>query len=100
MAQEGPGQARGSPSRGGRRLAPDVAPPPLISPMLLTRGSLPSRGDWVFEPKWDGFRAVVSISEAGVRVRSRNGNDLAAIAPELKDPPELSSPVVLDGELV
>jgi hypothetical protein len=44
-----------------------VAPAaPLPQPMLLRSGTLPTRGDWSFEVKWDGFRALVS-TEGGVQ---------------------------------
>ena len=40
------------------------------------------RGDYAFEVKWDGFRAVVS-TEDGFRVRSRRGWNMAPLIPEL-----------------
>ena len=40
--------------------------------MLAKSGSLPTRGAWAYEVKWDGFRAIVS-SEGPLRVRSRRG---------------------------
>ena len=46
-------------------------------PMLATSSDrLPSGEGWVFEPKWDGFRAIVTISGGQVTLTSRNGNDL------------------------
>jgi ATP-dependent DNA ligase len=41
-----------------------------LRPMLLRTGPIPSGEGWVFELKWDGFRAIVS-TEDGLRVRSR-----------------------------
>jgi hypothetical protein len=38
--------------------------------MLARSGRLPTSGDWSYEVKWDGFRAIVS-TESGLRVRSR-----------------------------
>jgi len=67
-----------------------------LTPMLSRPGSLPEFGNWAFEVKWDGFRAIVSTVE-GVRVRSRRGWNMTSLVPELEAlPPGL----VLDGELV
>jgi bifunctional non-homologous end joining protein LigD len=47
------------------------------SPMLATRSeTLPAGGGWVYEPKWDGFRAIVTVAGGEVTLTSRNGNDL------------------------
>jgi ATP-dependent DNA ligase len=35
----------------------------LPEPLLAKSGKLPTRGDWSFEVKWDGFRAIVSTDE-------------------------------------
>jgi ATP-dependent DNA ligase len=43
--------------------------------MLARSGRLPASGDWVYEVKWDGFRAIVS-TEGTLRVRSRRGWDM------------------------
>jgi hypothetical protein len=45
-----------------------AAPPP--QPMLARGGPIQTRGDWAFEVKWDGFRAIVS-TEGSLSVRSR-----------------------------
>ena len=67
-----------------------------FSPMLAQSGPLPELGNWAFEVKWDGFRALVSTAE-GLGIRSRRGRDLTEIVPELD---ELPGGLVLDGELV
>jgi bifunctional non-homologous end joining protein LigD len=69
---------------------------PLPEPMLSRLShELPS-GDYAYELKWDGFRAVVSTT-GGLRVRSRRGWNMTELVPELADlPPGL----VLDGELI
>jgi bifunctional non-homologous end joining protein LigD len=47
------------------------------APMLATAASrLPSGEGWSFEPKWDGYRAIVTISGGEATLRSRNDNDL------------------------
>jgi len=66
-----------------RRL-PDMPRPPLFPPMLLSPGTLPTGTGWVFEPKFDRFRAIAYIDDSGVRLRSRSGNDLTRLAPEFR----------------
>jgi ATP-dependent DNA ligase len=59
-------------------------------------------GDFLYEPKWDGFRALVSRDGAGVDVRSRHGRPLARYFPELVEAFLAAEPgrFVLDGEIV
>jgi bifunctional non-homologous end joining protein LigD len=64
--------------------------------MPARSGPIPTRGDWSFEVKWDGFRALVS-TEGGLRVRSRRGWNMTELVPELG---EIPADVTLDGELV
>ena len=77
--------------------------PTEIHPMLATAVDKPfDSPEWLFEIKWDGYRAVSFIHSGKVRLVSRNQNDLTAQFPELH---ELSSFVkagdaVLDGEIV
>jgi bifunctional non-homologous end joining protein LigD len=68
---------------------------PLPSPMLAQSGPLPARGAWAFEPKWDGFRAVVSTDP--FEMRSRRGWNMTPLVPELE---QLPARGVFDGELV
>jgi ATP-dependent DNA ligase len=51
--------------------------------MLAKPAPLPTRGDWSFEVKWDGFRAIGSTVN-GLHVLSGRGRDMAAQLPELK----------------
>jgi bifunctional non-homologous end joining protein LigD len=47
------------------------------APMLSTSSeTLPQGEGWVYEPKWDGFRAIVTLEGGDARLTSRNGNDL------------------------
>src|SRR3954454_13540488 len=58
---------------------------------------------WRFEVKLDGWRAVVTVDDAAVRVRTRRGRDITRSVPELTEnvPTGLRGhEVVLDGELV
>jgi ATP-dependent DNA ligase len=63
--------------------------------MLARSGLLPTRGDWAYEVKWDGFRAIVS-TEGRFRVCSRRGWDMTGLVPELAALPVFAT---LDGEL-
>ncbi len=58
--------------------------------------------DWLFEIKWDGYRAVAFIENGKVRLVSRNQNELTGRYPELKDLPLFvkAKNAILDGEVV
>jgi ATP-dependent DNA ligase len=76
---------------------------PPILPMLAKRvDELPSEGDWVFEPKWDGFRGLVFRDGDEILIQSRDEKPLNRYFPELLDPLRTSLPsrCVLDGEIV
>jgi bifunctional non-homologous end joining protein LigD len=64
--------------------------------MLARSGPLPAHGDFAYELKWDGFRALVS-TERGLRVRSRRGWNMTEQTGFLADLPVRA---LLDGELV
>jgi len=57
---------------------------------------------WLFEIKWDGYRAVAFISEGKLRLVSRNQNDLTAQYSELRNLPRFvkADTAILDGEIV
>ena len=77
-----------------------TAPP---APMLATLGEPPAGEGWAFEMKWDGQRAVTDAHSGGVRMFSRNGNDITGAFPELIGPIGEAvddHDVVLDGEIV
>ena len=65
--------------------------------MLARSGPIPTRGDWSYEVKWDGFRAIVSTEGKPLRVRSRRGWDMTPLLPELSALPLAAT---FDGELV
>jgi bifunctional non-homologous end joining protein LigD len=58
--------------------------------------------DWLFELKWDGFRAIAFIEDGRLRLVSRNQNDLTAQFPELATLPKFvrAQSAILDGEIV
>lgn len=80
---------------------PGEEPPP-TDPMLATlTGEAFDDGDWFFEPKWDGIRAIAICGEQ-TRLISRNDKDITVAYPELA---RLNDQVValdamLDGEIV
>jgi bifunctional non-homologous end joining protein LigD len=77
--------------------------PSAIYPMLATSIDKPfDSPDWLFEIKWDGYRAVAFIDEGRVRLVSRNQNDLSAQFPELAALPKFvkARRAILDGEIV
>jgi bifunctional non-homologous end joining protein LigD len=77
--------------------------PATITPMLATPSEVPFNGpDWLFEIKWDGYRAVSFIKGGSVRLVSRNHNDLTAQYSELSDLPDFvkAKTAILDGEVV
>ena len=61
---------------------------------------LPSGEGWAFEFKWDGVRALLDVSEQGVTIRSRAGNEVTAAYPELATLAGKVGDALLDGEIV
>ena len=79
---------------------PVMAP---VLPMLAKRiDEIPAKGDWIFEPKWDGFRALVFRDGDEILIQSRDTKSLNRYFPEvvsfLKE--QLPERCVLDGEVV
>lgn len=71
--------------------------------MLAKRVSeLPTVGAWIFEPKWDGFRALIFRDGDEVFIQSRDEKPLDRYFPELLTPlrKQLPKRCVLDGEIV
>jgi bifunctional non-homologous end joining protein LigD len=77
--------------------------PTVIHPMLATSAAKAFNDpEWLFEIKWDGYRAVAFIEDGRVRLVSRNQNDLSAQFSELKSLPQFVrvQRAILDGEIV
>ncbi len=71
--------------------------------MLAESVATPFDGaEWLFEIKWDGYRAIAFIENGKTRLVSRNQNDLTPRYPELKDMAQLitAKTAILDGEVV
>jgi ATP-dependent DNA ligase len=76
---------------------------PPIEPMLAKLASeLPEGDGWLFEPKWDGFRAIVFRDGGRVHIQSRDLRPLDRYFPELDDVFRAGLPerCVVDGEIV
>ena len=76
--------------------------PPLL-PMLAKRvDELPPGEEWIFEPKWDGFRALIFRDGDEILIQSRDEKPLNRYFPELLPPLQEALPArcVLDGEIV
>ncbi len=81
----------------------DFPIPPPVEPMLAALAeSLPEAGDFHFEPKWDGFRAIVFRGGGDVFIQSRDLRPLDRYFPELHSALLRTLPegCVLDGEIV
>lgn len=88
-----------------RRHKPVLAAlPDIASPMLATAIDAPfDDPKWLFELKWDGYRALVRIEGDGsVAIASRNGKDFTAKFPELGALADAFAerPLIVDGEIV
>jgi bifunctional non-homologous end joining protein LigD len=92
------------PSTAGASTAPVKRVLPLkIHPMLAESVEKAFDGEeWLFEIKWDGYRAIAFIDGGKVRLVSRNQNDLTPRYPELKDMAKFigAKTAILDGEVV
>ena len=76
--------------------------PPLLPMLSKVAGELPEGSDWLFEPKWDGFRALVFRDGEEVFLQSRDQKPLGRYFPELVEQlaAQLPKRCVLDGEIV
>ena len=81
----------------------DLPVNPPVLPMLAKRVDvIPSGAGWIFEPKWDGFRALVFRDGNEIVIQSRDEKPLNRYFPDLIEPLLASLPprCVLDGEIV
>ena len=77
-------------------------PPPLEPMLAKPQPSLPEGDGWAYEPKWDGFRALVFRDADELLVQSRDLRPLNRYFPELEAPLRAALPAraVVDGEIV
>jgi ATP-dependent DNA ligase len=92
-----------NPAESIQSIVPLPLPSPIL-PMLAKRvDEIPSDAErWSFEPKWDGFRAVIFRDGEELLLQSRDGKPLDRYFPELRDPllRQLPKQCVVDGEIV
>src|SRR5918997_5387052 len=78
-----------------------ISPP--IEPMLAKLAdALPVEGNFLYEPKWDGFRAIVFRGEDDLYIQSRDSRPFDRYFPELHDAliERLPAGSVIEGEIV
>lgn len=75
---------------------------PVVPMLAKPAETLPRSGDYVYELKWDGIRALISLDEDGIRIRGRNGTDLTRQFPELLNAEQVlrGTAGLFDGEIV
>jgi ATP-dependent DNA ligase len=71
--------------------------PPLQPQLARSRAGLPTGDEWSYEPKYDGFRAIVFVDGEPTMIQSRSGKPLQRYFPELRFP---VGRYVVDGEIV
>jgi ATP-dependent DNA ligase len=71
--------------------------PPIEPQLARSRAELPVGEQWAYEPKYDGFRAIVFVDGDDVVMQSRSGKPLGRYFPELSFAP---GQYVIDGEIV
>lgn len=77
-------------------------PPHPFSPMLAELADGPfSDPDWIFETKWDGYRAIAEIRDGQVSLTSRNRQDFSETYPAITQAlKKIRHHAVIDGEIV
>src|SRR6058998_3295715 len=85
-----------------RRHAASSQSAPLAAMEARSVNAIPRGGEWQYEPKWDGFRCLLSRDGDKVELRSKSGEDLTRYFPELVDAARKlkATDFVLDGEIV
>ncbi len=74
-----------------------------VRPMLAVAGEMPADdAGWAYEMKWDGLRAIATISSGVLTLTSRTGRDVTGSYPDLAGLAQApgAGEVVLDGEIV
>lgn len=84
----------------GREVNSGIPPP--VEPMLAKLAEELPEGEFLYEPKWDGFRAIVFRQDDGVYIQSRDLRPLDRYFPELHETflDQLPAGTVVDGEIV
>jgi ATP-dependent DNA ligase len=76
--------------------------PPMLPMLAKSASALPQGEDWIFEPKWDGFRALVFRDGDEIVIQSRDEKPLGRYFPEVEVALKAQLPerCVVDGEIV
>ncbi|WP_395396324.1 ATP-dependent DNA ligase (plasmid) [Novosphingobium sp. BL-8A] len=76
--------------------------PPVVPMEALLVGDLPQPPGWCYEPKWDGFRALIERKGESIEIWSKSGKPLGRYFPEVVDAISTirNERLLLDGELV
>lgn len=75
--------------------------PDMVKPMLATLIDKPFNSDkWLFELKWDGYRALANINNGNVKLYSRNGLTFTQYEPVVKELETFQYTAIMDGEVV
>jgi bifunctional non-homologous end joining protein LigD len=79
-----------------------VKVPNFVLPMLAhIKDQAFDDDDWLFEIKWDGYRAIAEVEKKGVRLYSRNGLSFSELYPVIaKELTKIKDDVILDGEII
>src|SRR5215218_1173077 len=85
-----------------RRKAVIAPTAPLAAMEARSVDAIPRGDEWQYEPKWDGFRCLLSRHDGKVELRSKSDEDLTRYFPELVDAALKlkAAEFVLDGEIV
>ena len=76
--------------------------PPIPPQLAKSSKELPEGDDWVYEPKWDGFRIIVFRDGDEIYLQSRNGKPMNRYFPEvIESIREMDADrLVMDGEII
>src|SRR5687768_1704577 len=79
-----------------------LAKPPIAPMEAKLVSEIPTGEGWLYEPKWDGFRAVAFRNGSRIEVQSKSGQPLARYFPDVVESLRALKPAkfVLDGEIV
>lgn len=74
----------------------------VVKPMLADASKTVPVGDYLYEVKWDGIRALIYLNEGELKIYSRNGNDITEQFPELQVSEEAFriNNAIFDSEIV
>jgi len=86
----------------GKGVAKEPFPSDAPKPMLARlSGKVIDREDWIYEPKYDGYRLIAKINKGRVEMLTRNGHDITKVYTPIADDLRLiEESVILDGEMV